>query len=58
MSIVWHDRWRRSGEPVWKQLIELYNGDDLEATRAVWAYLKGLAAGQTAGIDAALEVAS
>jgi len=57
MSIVWHDRWRRSGEPVWKQLIELYNGDDLEATRAVWAYLKGLAANETAGIDAAEEVA-
>ena len=51
MSIVWHDRWRRSGAPVWKQLIEWYNGDDLHASDAVFRYLSAVATGATTGID-------
>ncbi len=51
MSIVWHDRWRRSGEPVWRHLIEWYNGDDLRASDAVFRYLAAVVAGATKGID-------
>ena len=53
MSIVWHDRWRSSGAPIWKHLVEWYNGDDLNASDAVYRWLTAIADGQTDGIDPA-----
>lgn len=53
MSIVWHDRWRRTGAPIWKQLIEWYNADDLHASDAVHRWLTAIARGATEGIDPA-----
>jgi predicted RecB family nuclease len=53
MSIVWHDRWRRTGAPIWRQLIEWYNADDLRASDAVHRWLTAIARGATASIDPA-----
>ncbi len=53
MSIVWHDQWRRTGAPIWKQLIELYNADDLLASAAVHRWLTAIARGATGDIDPA-----
>ncbi|MFM2092320.1 MAG: hypothetical protein RLZZ127_2809, partial [Planctomycetota bacterium] len=52
MSIVWHDRWRQTESPVWRQLIGWYNQDDLRASDAVFRWLAAIAQ-DNPGIDAA-----
>jgi predicted RecB family nuclease len=39
MSVYWHNQFAVSGHPVWRDLIRIYNQDDLMATRAVAHWL-------------------
>lgn len=43
MSVVWYERWRLTGQLLWRHLITTYNTDDLRATFAVLRYLRDLA---------------
>jgi predicted RecB family nuclease len=51
MSVFWYELYCKSGEPIWRKLINLYNADDLVATQRLYDYLLRLHRSELAGID-------